>query len=184
MAIAFDASHSDYLTGSHLEIEPIDGQVLAIIVDTQISNYQDRCLWFCFAFFYLENHIAAHHELGETFFVCFLRRSATGYSTIAKHYDTVSNCHHLAEFVSNKKHTHAQGSQVPHHLQKLIRLLRCQNRGGFIKDEQINVFAKRLENFDALLSSHCEIFYKCIWIYLKAILFRECQYFCPCRFHI
>ncbi|CAB5054488.1 unannotated protein [freshwater metagenome] len=158
--------------------------MLAVIVDMQLSDHQRCCRWLCITLFDLENDIAAHHELGKTFFICFLRRSAAGYATIAQNDNAVSNCHDLTEFVGNKKHAHARSCQVPHHLQELVGLLRCQNCGGFIKDEQINVFAKRLENFDALLRAHRKIFDKGIWIYLKAILFRECQYFCACRFHI
>ena len=72
----------------------------------------------------------------------------------------------------------AFGAQAVKNAVQLIRLFRCQYAGRFIKDQNIRLPVKRLQNLDALLHADTDIFDHSVGVDVQFVFFgKPLQFF-------
>ena len=100
---------------------------------------------------HLEADLAAHHHGGQ-----LLCRRVAGVDgadilALAEHGAPVGDGHDLRELVGDEEDGLALGRKVFHDLHQLVDLLRGEDRGRLVEDEDLVVAVEHLQNFGALL---------------------------------
>ena len=98
-----------------------------------------------------ERHLAPDHQLGEVLLVGLGRDALADDLAAPDDRDPVGDLEDLVELVADEDDAVALGREAPEDLEDLLGLLRRQDRGRLVEDEDLGVPVERLEDLDALL---------------------------------
>ena len=73
------------------------------------------------------------------------------YFALAQHGDLVRNGQHLVQLVGDEDDGLAVGAHVAHDLEQAVRLLRGQNSGRLVEDQDLRPAEQDLDDLDGLL---------------------------------
>ena len=88
------------------------------------------------------------------------------------------------QFVRNNDNCLPVCTHIAHHGEKLVRLLRCKNRGRLVKNQNIRVAVKNFDYFNRLLLGNRHVIDFLIGIYIKTIPVAYCADFLSRCLHI
>ena len=92
---------------------------------------------------------------------------------IAHDRDFIRDREHFREFVSDDDYRFALLAHATQDRKELLDFQRRQYRGGFVEDQQTRVPVERLQEFDALLLAHRQVFDRFVGIDGELELFGE-----------
>ena len=98
-----------------------------------------------------EHHVAADHEPGEVAAAGVGHRVGALAAAVAQDGDPVGDGPHLVELVGDEDDRPALVGHAPQHPEQGLGLLRRQDRGRLVEDEDAGVAGQRLEDLDPLL---------------------------------
>jgi hypothetical protein len=121
----------------------------------------------------LEAHLAAHHQLGELLLVGILGGDVGRHLTPAHDGDLIRDGQDLPQLVGDEDDGRPLIPQLFQHLEQMIRLLRGQNPGRLVQDQDAGAAIERLEDLDPLLQAHRQI--------LDLLVQRHFETIVPCQ---
>ena len=98
-----------------------------------------------------ERDLAADHQLGEVLLVRLGRDPLADDLAAPDDRDPVGDLEDLVELVADEDDAVALGREAAQDLEDLLGLLRCQDGGRLVEDEDLGVAVERLEDLDPLL---------------------------------
>ena len=98
-----------------------------------------------------QRDLAADHQLGEVLLVRLGRDPLADDLAAPDDRDPVRDLEDLVQLVADEDDAVALGRQAPQDLEDLLGLLRRQDRGRLVEDEDLGVAVERLEDLDPLL---------------------------------
>ena len=118
-------------------------QNAALTVKDQIFNIQDFAGGGLFLHLFVDN-ASTDHEEGHLLDACLTGRHLFDEFARAHDHNTIRNVHDLLQLMSHNNQALTHGSKIFHSLDQFAYLLRCQNSGGFIKNNDISILIKNL----------------------------------------
>lgn len=88
------------------------------------------------------------HHIGQRLLVGILGENVSDVLALAQNRDAVRHIQHLVELVGDDDQRLAVGFHVAHDLEELICLLRGQNRGRFVENQDIGAAIEHLDNLN------------------------------------
>jgi hypothetical protein len=152
LAVALYPGNAQNLARPHLQIDSMKPPGHA-----QILYFEDRFPGRDFRFFEPEEHLTAHHHLGELSFARLRRGRLTHDLAASQHRDAIGDVEHFVELVRDEHDRLAVGLEPPQVVEQVLGLRRSQHRGGLVEDQDIDASVQRLEDLDALLLSHRQV---------------------------
>ena len=117
----------------------------------------DGILWFCRCLIYGQVYFPLHHHLGELGRVKVLDFSVACDLTMAQHRYPAAQLHDLVQFMGNKDDAVALIPQLLELNEQLPCLLRRQNGGRFVQDQNLHASDQALQQLDLLLLSYGKV---------------------------
>ena len=102
-------------------------------------------------------HVRAHHQPGERRRGLGLRVDVRDHLAVAQDGGVVAELLHLLEPVRDVEHRAAFAGEAAQGYEELIRLLRGEDRGRFVHDQQARLLDQAANDLDALALAHREI---------------------------
>ena len=119
-------------------------------------------------------HRAADHHRGELFFVHVAGVLHADEPSLAHHAHAVADCHDLVELVRDDDDRHAQ---LAHHAaddgEQLVRLLRGEDGGRLVEDQNLVVAVEHLEDLGALLHTDGDVLDERVGVNVQAVLLAQ-----------
>ncbi|MPM61620.1 hypothetical protein SDC9_108480 [bioreactor metagenome] len=109
------------------------------------------------------DELTAHHALDDALLVKIvhtLDQRLNG-GAVADDGDFVRNIRHLGQLVGNDDTRHALGFELKKQVQQLLGVRLVEGGGGFIQNQQADVFRQRLGDLHQLLFANADIFNLC-----------------------
>ncbi len=150
LAVALDAGDGEDLARVDGEAEVIDRRVAALVADGQVRDLEHGLAGRGHVAVHDELHRAADHHGGELFFVRLSRRRRADHLAAAQDRDAIGDLQHLVELVGDEDHRGAEVLQRADHPEQLVGLLRGQDRGRLVEDEEVRLAIQRLDDLDPL----------------------------------
>ena len=155
LPVARHARQAHYLAGMHLEADPSQRGQALIVLSLHILKRQHSLPALAGFLFYLEKHLAPHHQARQLLAGDASRFDPRGGDlALAQHRHPVGNRHHLLQLVADEDdgfalcHHGAQGGK------QTLDLLRRQHGGRLIHDQYLCAAIEHLEDFYPLLLAH------------------------------
>ena len=157
LPVAFDAGDADNLAGAHVERHAIQNRAGAGAY-REIAHAERHVAGFRGRLFDTEQYFASHHQPGQLRRARLLRLHAADDLTIPHHRHIVGNRQHFSQLVRDDDDRFPLLAHAAKDREELLHLLRCQNRGRLVQNQQLRISVQRLQQLDALLLSHRQCF--------------------------
>ena len=151
LAVAVDPREPDDLASAHLEADPTHRLEAAFVEDVQILDREQRLRRLPRALLDPEQHLAADHQAREALLGRALLRDGLDRLAAPKHGDAVGDLEHLVELVRDEDDRLPLGLEGFDDLEELLRLLRREDRGRLVEDEDLRAPEERLQDLRTLL---------------------------------
>ena len=151
LAVAGDAGDAEDLARPDVEADPLDGLVSAIVRDMQIGDDESRIGRVRFAAVDDELHVSTDHQGREVVLVGLRRHPRAHHLAPSDDGDPVGDLEHLVQLVADEDDRVALGGKASEDFEDLLCLLRCQDGGRLVEDEDPRLPVERLEDLDPLL---------------------------------
>ena len=174
LAVAVDAGKADDLAAADLERNVLDGIVLvelgghghALHLEHDLAKLGRLLV-------HMEADAAADHHGGQ-----LLRRGAGGLDradvlALAQHRAAVGDRHNLGELVGDEKNALALGGEVAHDLHELVDLLRGEDGGRLVEDQDLVFAVEHLEDLGALLHTDGDVLNERVGVNVQAVLLAQ-----------
>ena len=140
---------ADDLAGPDREADAVDDR-LALAPDRQVASLEDDGAPACGGPL-LDGQIDGPpgHGADDLARGGLARRQARD-AAVAQHGDAVGDRHHLVELVGDEEDRAPVGGEVADDAEQAVALLRRQDRGRLVEDEDARVAIERLQDLDAL----------------------------------
>ena len=157
-----------------MEGDVLDGILLVLgVVHGNILHIQHHLTGGGGLFVHLQLNIAADHHAGKLFLGGVLDVHSAHILALAQDRAAVCHCHDLVELVGDEEDGFALLLEPAHDLHQLIDLLRGQNSGGLIKDQDLVVAVEHLQDLHTLLHPNRDITDECIGVHTQAVLLAQ-----------
>ena len=144
-----------------------------IVLHAQVLHRQNHIAGRGRGLGHLQQNLAAHHQLGQRL-GAGLGGFHRGHHRAAPHdADIVGRLHDLAQLVGDEDHRLALIFQPPQDAKQMVRLIRGQNPGRLVQNQDIGLAIQRLEDLHPLLMAHRQIFDQGIRIDVQLVLPRQ-----------
>ena len=120
-----------------------------------------------------QQHLAAHHQFGQFLGAGFGGRYRGRHLAPPHHADSIGDFHDLAQLVGDQDDGFAFVAQVIQNAEQMVRFGRGQNAGGFVQDQNVGLPVQRLQDFNALLHPHANIFDHGIGVDVQFVFFGQ-----------
>ena len=157
LAVAVDAGDAHDLAGGDLHREAAHGVEPAVVAHPQLAYREHVGARMRGAARDVEQHLAAHHQLGQAALAGALPVDRRDLLAAPQHRDAVGHLEHLVQLVRDQDHRGAAGHERAQHGEQLVDLLRRQHRGRLVEDQDARVAVERLEDLDALLLADADL---------------------------
>ncbi len=115
----------------------------------------------------------AHHHIRQGLLVGVLGSHIADILALAEHRHPVGHLQHLVELVGDDDERLAVRLHVPHDLEQLIRLLRRQDGGRLVQDQNIRAPEQHLDDLNRLLLRNGHIVDLLVRVDVKAVLIAD-----------
>ncbi len=112
---------------------------------------------------------AADHHAGKRSRRFLARIAGAGHLAVAQHRGAIADALHFLQPVADVEHGAAFGLQLCQRFEQPVGLLRRQNRGRFIQDDQLGILQQRPDDLDALALADGQIRHMRVRIERQAI---------------
>ena len=175
LAVALDAGQADDLAGPHLEGDVLDGVFSCGVELGTVTCCTSRitlpglagafstCSWTSRPTIMRESSSWVVLAMSTTPTYLPLRRTVQRSATAMISFS----------FVGDKEDALAFLFEPAHDLHQLVDLLRGQNGGGLVKDQDLVVAVEHLEDLHALLHTHRDVADQSVGVYPQAVLFAQ-----------
>ena len=171
LAVAVDTGDADDLTGADVKADMVHGVALmGVGCHAQILYPQDLLAGPGRVFHHLQLHGAAHHHVGKLLLVGIAGVDSADIAALAQHGDPVGDLHDLVELVGDEQNGLSLRRQILHDLHQFLDLLRRQNGGRLIEDQDLVVAVEHLQDLHTLLHAHGDVLHLGVHIHLQAIV--------------
>src|SRR5207249_8821680 len=133
------------------------GLVPAVVVHAQRRDLEDHVAGVRPAAIDAEADGSTDHELRELALGAVRRSAAAGDPSAPDHGDAIRDLEDLVELVADEDDARALRAKLPEHAEDLARLLRREDGGRLVEDEDPRVAVDRLEDLNALLLADGEL---------------------------
>ena len=116
-----------------------------------------------------QEHLAPDHHPREPLLGRAGGRDGVDDDAAAERRDPVGDLQHLVQLVRDEDDRLALGLERPEHLEELLRLLRGQDRGGLVEDQDVGAAIERLQDLDPLLLTDADPVDACIGVDREAV---------------
>ena len=150
-----------------------------IVLHAQVLHRQNHLAGRGRGLRHLQQHLAAHHQLGQRL-GAGLGGLDRGHHGAAPHdADIVGRLHDLAQLVGDQDHGFSLIFQPFENAKQMVRLIRGQNPGRLVQNQDIGLAIQRLQDFNPLLVAHRQIFDHRIRIDVQLIFPRQIRQHFP-----
>ena len=125
---------------------------------------------------YLEAHLAPDHEVGQRLRVRLGRVHCRDGLALAKYRDSVRDAHDLVELMRDDDDGLAVVAHVMEYGEELFRLLRGQDGGRLVEDEDVRAPVEDLDYLDGLLFGDGHVVYLLRRVELEAVFLGQLAY--------
>ena len=116
---------------------------------------------------------AADHHVGQGLRRGLARLDGADVLALAQHGDLVRNGQHLVQLVGDEDDGLAVGAHVAHDLEQAVCLLRGQNGGRLVEDQDLRSAEQNLDDLDGLLLRNGKIVDLCHRIEVETVFFAD-----------
>jgi hypothetical protein len=153
LAVPVDAGDADDLAAPHLERDAAHGLEAAVVEHGQVLDVQERLARLRRPFLDPQQHLAPDHRAREPGLRPPLARDRLDELATAQDADPVGDLEHLVQLVADEDDRLPLRRQLVDDLEQLLRLLRRQDRGRLVEDQDLRTAVESLQDLDALLLS-------------------------------
>ena len=157
LAVPVYAGDADDLAGANLEGHAAHLLDAAIVRDPEILDLEQDVPRLRRLLLDAQQDVAADHGPGERLLGGALARNGLDRLAAAEHGDAVGDLEHLAELVRDEDDRDALAPQRAQDLEQVQGLLRRQDGGRLVEDQDVGVPVERLHDLDALLLADADV---------------------------
>ena len=158
LAVAGDRGDPDDLAGGHVERDPAQGRQPAVVLGRHVADRKDRGAGPLRRALDGLEHVPPDHPPGQVGRRGLAREDAGGRHDAAAHdRDPVRDGEHLAELVADEHHAPAVGGHGVERPEQLVDLLRGEDRGRLVHDQDACPAVEELQDLDPLLLADGEL---------------------------
>ena len=171
LTVAVDTCNADDLACADIEGNIVYGVFLADSGGNAESlNGQDGFRGLGCGLVDLQLNGTADHHIAELLLVGVFGFNGAHILAFAQNGDTVGNGHNLVELMGDEEDALAFCGKALHSGHQLVDLLRSENCGGLVENEDVVVAVKHLQNFNALLHTDGDVFDLGVKVNVKTVL--------------
>ena len=111
----------------------------------------------------------ADHHVGQGLLIGVLRLHVADVFALAEDGDAVGDREHLMQLVRDDDEGFAVGLHVAHDLEQLVRLLRRENGGRLVEDQDVGAAIEHLDDLDGLLLRDGHVIDLLVGVDVKAV---------------
>ena len=141
----------DDLPRPHLERDAAHLLDLAVVDHVQVADLEERRARVGRALLDPEHDLAPDHQLRQAGLGRALARDGVDLLAAAEDADPVGDLEHLVQLVRDEDDRHPAGLQVAEDLEQLERLLRREDGGRLVEDQDVRLAVERLQDLHPLL---------------------------------
>jgi hypothetical protein len=170
LSVALDASDPEYLTGSDLDGEPIDGLHASVVVDTQAVDTQRDLTGPRLSFLDFKHYVSTNHQIRQGLLGCrgWIRGSC--YSSVPENRNAVRHSENLAQLVRDEDDRLAVIDKVANDGEELINFAWGQHSRRLVEDQDVSVAEQCLDKLYTLLLADRQITDLCVGVDNETIL--------------
>ena len=158
LAVAVDTGDADDLACAHIEGNVVHGVALLHVgVDAEVVDLQDLARGLGLVLGDLKLHGAADHHVGKLLLGGLACVDGADVLTLAQNAHAVGDLHDLVELMGDEENGLAFAGKLLHRGHQFLDLLRSQNCGRLVEDEDLIVAVEHLQNLNALLHANGDI---------------------------
>ncbi len=157
LPVAIDPGDADNLSRMYIEAYAADLLLSHIIAHVKPVDAQDSSAALDRNPICTEVYVASHHEAGQLLLSGLLRSNGAHDAAIAHHRDSIRKLQDLLKFVGHNDDRAALVAQATQHREELVLLMRGEDGGGFVEDQQPGVAIEQLENLNPLLHADGQV---------------------------
>ena len=139
----------------------------------QVLHIQNHIRRLCVLFLNCKFHVTSYHHPGQIILGAVCDINGTDVLALTQNRATVCNRHNLVELMGDEEDGLTFRRQILHNLQQFLNLLRCQNSGRFVENQNLIITVQHLQNFGTLLHTDADILDKRIRIDLQTVFFGQ-----------
>jgi hypothetical protein len=115
-------------------------------------------------------HVATYHQAGQLLLGGLLRSNGAYHAAIAHYGDAIGKLQDLLKLVGHNHDRAALVTQSTQNGEELVLLVRGEDGGGFVEDQQPGVAIEQLENLNPLLHSDGQVLHLSVRINRQMML--------------
>ncbi len=173
LPVARDAGYTHDLAGPDIETDVIDARNALAVDHGQVAHRQSVFAGFRGRLVELQSYLPSHHQLRELLARRLPGGQGCNHLALPHHGDRVGDRQDFPQLVSDEHNGDAARIQGPQDLEQLIRLLRGQDAGRLIQDQDIAMTEQRLQNLHPLLLTYGQLGDMRIGIDVEAVIARQ-----------
>ena len=177
LTAARDARNAQNLAAADEKAQIFDGSAALVALYGEIADLQKRAIGLGDGALDVELHLLPHHHLGERRLRRLGRIHAADTFALAEHGDAVGDRHDLVQFVRDDNDGLSVRLHRPHDGEELFRLLRGEDGGRLVEDEDIRAAVKDFDDLHRLLFGDGHIVDLLFGIELEAVFFGDGVHF-------
>ena len=181
LAIALDAGDADNLAAMNAQIDIGKTGVPGAVEQADPGKSQHGVARRGVAAIDREAYRSANHHLGEVRLGKAGRVALPDNPPLAQHADPVGDLENFVKLVGDEDNALAGIAERPHDGEELLDLLRGQDRGRLIEDQNIGRPEENLQNFHPLLDSNRQTLDQLVGRHLHAVARVDVLNLCPRR---
>ena len=157
LTISLNACDANDLARLYGQRQMIDGDLIVFAQHDKVADLQYRFFGLGGRLVDLEAHGTANHHLGQVLLTDRLRITLADDPPGTQDVDPVRDREDFVQLVSDEDDGFAGVAQGSHDLEEVLDLLRCQDGGWFVEDEDVCRPEQNLEDLHALLQANGQV---------------------------
>src|SRR5919199_534355 len=159
LAVAVYSGDAEYLPRAHLEAHAVDGHAADVGVDDESLGRETGLPGLRGLFLRPQRHVAADHEAGELPLVRLRGLHGIHHAPVADDGDVVAHVQKLAQLVGDQDDREPVRHELLEDGEEVIGLLRGEDGGGLVEDEDVGLAVEGLKDLYPLLDADGEVGY-------------------------
>ena len=174
LTISVNTGDTDDLSGPHVKADAVHGILLAALGGNgQILYTEHDLTGFGGLLAHFQLNGTAHHHVGQGLLVRILSLHSTDILTLTQNGHAVGYRHDLIQLMGDEQNGFAFTGKLLHGCHQLVDLLRSQNGGRLVKNQDLIVTVEHLQDLHTLLHTNGDVLDPGIQIHLQTITLRN-----------
>ena len=173
LAISGHPGNPQNLARADMKADAFQALDVLIVTQPQVFDLQHHAAGPGGALLDLEQHLAPHHQLGQLLGAGVAGRNRRHHGAAPHHRHRVSGIHDLVQLVGDQDDGLALLFQPAQDAKQMVGLVGGQHPGRLVKDQDVGLTIKRLQDFHPLLVADRQILDPGIGIDIKFVFARE-----------